>query len=291
MKSIFTILFLILSLEGFSCDGCNVSTGIVNNDPVNYVSVKYRGSFFEGEEIPFFRHSGHGGDFYEGYFNIDILGKYFFYKNLYAQGVMSYQMVNLQGESLNEKVNGIADPIVMLGYQDVEVFENWQLNYNVFAGADLGIGKYDLNPGIEYSSGSKSYDALVGFELMGRFDKLGIATRGNLKHNFENPDEYQFGQVINSAATFIYYHEKENLMYIPYAGVSYEWNKQDKNESLYLINSSSEILFFDLGINFLFKERLLIGGKYQYGVYQEAPGWKDLQTSGFECELSYIFGT
>jgi hypothetical protein len=73
--------------------------------------------------------------------------------------------------------------------------------------------------------------------------------------------------------------------------VSYEWNKQDKNESLYLINSSSEILFLDLGINFLFKERLLIGGKYQYGVYQEAPGWKDLQTSGFECELSYIFGT
>lgn len=282
---------MLSAIELFACDGCNLSTGIVNTDPVNYVSAKYRGSIFEGEEIPFFRHSGHGGDFYEAYFNIDFQAKYFFYNNFYAQGIFSYQMVDLQGETLKDKINGIVDPILLLGYQDVHIFENWQLNYNAFGGADFGIGKYDLNPDIEYSAGSKSYDAILGAELTARFERFGVSTRNNIKHNFENSDNYQFGQVINSGLSLIYYHEKENLMYIPFTGVSYEWNKQDKKESYYLINSSSEVLFLDLGLNLLFKEKLLIGGKYQFGLYQDSPGWKDLVTSGFECEIAYIFGT
>jgi hypothetical protein len=58
-----------------------------------------------------------------------------------------------------------------------------------------------------------------------------------------------------------------------------------------VFNTSSEVLLFDIGINFLFKERLLFGGKYQIGFYKDIPGWESVSVSGFEIELSYIFGS
>ena len=65
-------------------------------------------------------------------------------------------------------------------------------------------------------------------------------------------------------------------MYIPFIGSTYEWNLQDKLVDDLILNTSSEVLFFDIGINFLFKERLLIGGKYQIGFYDNVPGWESI---------------
>jgi len=291
MRLIITTVLVALKIKLLACSGCNVSTGLVNNDPVNYLSLKYRNTVFDGVESSFFRHTGHGGALSESYSNYDFSAKYFFYKNWYAQGIFSYQQVKLQSDSSTNFVNGLTDPYLFLGYNDYETFQNWQLNYNIFGGLDFGIGSYNTGYGHEYSAGSKSYDGLVGFELLAKFKKVGFSLKNNIKFNANNKENYLFGNGVNGSFLFLYYLEKENLMYIPFIGSTYEWNLQDKLVDDLILNTSSEVLFFDIGINFLFKERLLIGGKYQIGFYDNVPGWESINISGFEIELSYILGS
>ena len=289
MKLVLSIFLILINLKLFSCNGCNVSTGLVNSDPVNYFSIKLRNLKCDGVESSFLRHTGHGGAFKESYFNYDFGFKYFIYKKIYAQSLLSYQQIRLNTDSSSNLVNGITDPLILIGYNDYELFKNWQLNYNFFGGIDLGIGDYKTDFGEEYSPGSKSYDGLVGFELLAKVKKVGFSLKGNIKLNFENELKYSFGNGANSSILFLYYHEKENLTYIPFIGSTYLLNEQDYLSKDLVYNTSSEVLLFDIGINFLFKERLLFGGKYQIGVFNDIPGWERVSVSGFEIELSYIF--
>jgi hypothetical protein len=289
MRLLLIIVLVALNIKLLACSGCNVSTGLVNSDPVNYLSLKYRNTLFNGIESSFFRHTGHGGVFSESYFNYDFSAKYFFYKKWYAQGMFSYQQVKLVSDSSTNYVNGVTDPFLFLGYNDFEIFKNWQLNYNVFGGLDFGIGSYKVAQGSEYSAGSKSYDRLLGFELLAKLKKVGFSSKGNIKFNSKNKENYLFGNVVNNSFVFLYYVEKENLMCIPFLGVTHEWNLKDKLDDDLMLNTSSEVLFIDLGINFLFKNKFLIGGKYKLGFYDDIPGWESVNVSGFEIELSYIF--
>lgn len=291
MKVLFAFLLLFINLSSFACSGCNVSTGLVNNDPVDYFSFKYRNTVFDGVESSFFRHSGHGGSFAEKYANYDFGVKYFFYKNWYAQSVFSYQNLKLESDSSNNSVSGLVDPYLFIGYNNYSLFENWQLNYNIFGGLDFGIGKYDRSFGEEYSAGSKSYDGIVGVELLAKLKRVGFSVKSNLKMNLENSEDYHFGNGFNTSFLFLYYLEKENLTYIPYLGSTYELNLEDKLDKDLVLNTSSEVLFFDIGINFLIKEKVLFGGKYQIGFLDNIPGWESVSVSGFEIELSYIFGS
>ena len=290
MRLALSIFLIFININLFACGGCNISTGIVNNDPVNYFSLKLRNTKYDGVESLFFRHTGHGGAFKESYFNYDLGVKYFFYKNFYAQGIFSYQQTILATDSVSNLINGITDPLLLVGYNNYRLFEKWQFNYNFYGGLDFGIGDYKTILGEEYSPGSKSYDGLAGFELLGKSKKIGFYLKGNIKLNFENDLNYSFGNGINSSLLFMYYHEKKNLTYIPFIGVTYELNEQDYLNKDLVYNTSSEVLFFDMGINFLFKEKLLLGGKYKLGFYRNIPGWENVIVSGFEIELSYIFG-
>jgi|TARA_B100000795_G_C22788512_1_gene435788 hypothetical protein len=289
MRLLLIIVLVALNVKLLACSGCNVSTGLVNSDPVNYLSLKYRNTIFNGVESSFFRHTGHGGVFSESYFNYDFSAKYFFYKKWYAQGMFSYQQVKLVSDSSTNFVNGVTDPFLFLGYNDFEIFKNWQLNYNVFGGLDFGIGSYKVAQGSEYSAGSKSYDRLLGVELLAKLKKVGFSLKGNIKFNSKNKENYLFGNVVNNSFVFLYYVEKENLMCIPFLGVTHEWNLKDKLDDDLILNTSSEVLFIDLGINFLFKNKFLIGGKYKLGFYNDVPGWESVNVSGFEIELAYIF--
>ena len=117
------------------------------------------------------------------------------------------------------------------------------------------------------------------------------ASQLNDNIDVQNDLNYNFGNGINSTFLFLYYHEKENLTYIPFLGTTYELNEQDFLNNDLVYNTSSEVLFFDMGINFLFKEKILVGGKYQLGIYDNIPGWESVSVSGFELEFSYIFGS
>lgn len=290
MKRILFVILIGLSSSSWACDGCNISTGLVNSDPFNYVSFKLKSVTYDGIEIPFFRHSGHGGSFTENYLNYDLIAKYFLTDNFYTQTLISFQQTGLQSATESSSFEGLIDPMLIVGYQNTEIFESWMLSYNVFGGLDFGVGKYVGGMNTEYSPGSKSYDGIIGTEFLGRFNKVGVLAKGNYKLNTNNPDDYRFGSVINSGLSLIYYHEKERMMYVPYIGITYEWDMKDESKSSDVINSSSEVLFLDAGVNFLFNNKLLLGGKYQYGVMKNVPGWESLDVSGFEIEVSYIFG-
>lgn len=295
MKFLITIFLFIISLQSFACDGCNISTGLVNSDPVDYLSIKHRNIYYSGEQIPFYRHTGEGGALAETYRSYDLIGKYFFHRNFYLQGLLSISDINIESHELDTNISGLSDPILLLGYQNIAVFEKWQLTYNFFGGLDFGIGEYDVSmPNdfdfIEFSPGSKSSDALIGVEFMAKFKKVGFLTKSNLKVGFLNNDKYRFGQVINSSLATAYYHEREKLMYVPYIGITYENDLVDQSKNNQVLNSSSELLFGDLGVNLFFNKKILLGGKYQFRIYKDVPGWKSLDVSGFEMELTYVFG-
>ena len=57
-----------------------------------------------------------------------------------------------------------------------------------------------------------------------------------------------------------------------------------------VLNSSSELLYGALGVNLFFNKKILLGGKYQFRIYKDVPGWKSLDVSGFEMEFTYVFG-
>lgn len=283
------LLFLLVG-EVVACDGCTMSTGIINNDPVNYISLKYKHANVSGIETSFFRHSGAGGALSEVYSDIDLDLKYFVYKSFYMQALVNYQNINISRETENEVVQGFSDPIALIGYQDIAQLGNWQFNYNVFGGADIMIGKYSTISDVEYSPGSRSSDAIVGFDFSFRSNAIGFLFKNNWKYNFNNSRNYQFGQVINNGFAVTYSFENINNTIVPYIGVDYENEASDVHKSNSVNNSESKVLFATAGLNFLFKEKLLVGGKYQLGIYKDVPGWDSIDISGFQIELTYIFG-
>ena len=290
MRIIFSITILFLSFKVHACDGCNISTGFINVDPVNYISFRHRNNSFKGEEVPFFRHTGDGGELLECFLNYEIVTKYFAGEHLFLQSFISAKQTIMSSKDIDENRIGLSDPIVLIGYQNFEVFKKWQFNYNLFGGFDIGLGEYNSSLHQEYSPGSKTSDVMVGSELMARFVNWGMVAKLNYKKGFENKYGYQFGQVINTSIHSGYYHERGNLMYIPLVGLSFESNFIDYNNDKSVRYSSSNVLFADLGMNIMFSKKLILGGKYQITVFKDVPGWSKLKLDAFELEISYILG-
>lgn len=290
MRSLLLIIFLSLSAKSFACDGCNVATGIINSDPVNYISFKYRNLYLSGIEQPFFRHTGEGGALAETYISYEFIYKQFFYKKWYAQGIFSGSETKVLSTEIDRTIVGFEDPVILFGYQDFNIYKAWQFNYNFFGGFDLGVGKYDTSISPEYSPGSKSSDLILGTELMGRFMKWGIINRTNIKKSFVNGADYRFGNVLNSALVFAFYYQKEKLLYVPNCGISYEYDGVDFESKKASSYTNGNILFADFGLNFLFNEKLLIGGKYQLPLIKDIDGWEKVSFDSFEVDIAYIFG-
>lgn len=290
MRYCFVILSLFICRFSFACDGCNVATGIINSDPVNYASFKYRNLYLSGVETPFFRHTGDGGALAETYISYELIVKHFIYKKLYLQGFLSGSETKVLSAEIDQNIIGFEDPILLMGYQSFNTYKAWQFNYNFFGGFDFGIGAYRSSISPEYSPGSKSSDFILGTELTARFLKWGIINRSNIKKSFENNENYRFGNVYNSGLVFAFYHEKEKLLYVPNAGVSYEFDGIDFNNGRKAIYTNGNVVFMDLGLNLLFNEKLLIGGKYQFPLLKDIDGWESLKFDSFEVDIAYIFG-
>lgn len=289
MKQLLIGVLIFLASKVSACDGCTMSTGIINNDPVNYLSFKYKNTNVSGVESSFFRHSGAGGFLDEVYTDFDFAFKYFVYKSFYTQAIFKYQTVNIRREDEKESVQGFSDPIWLVGYQAVKNIKKWQFNYNVYAGFDIMIGKYSTISDVEYSPGSRSSDAIVGFDFSFKRNALGLLFKNNWKYNFNNSRNYQFGQVINNGFAATYTFEKENYSLIPYAGVDFELDASDRDKIGVVNSSRSSVLFAIAGMNFLFSEKVLIGGKYQLALFKDVSGWESIDISGFQIELTYIF--
>lgn len=290
MKFFLAFLLLFLSGEGFACDGCNISTGLVNADPVNYVSFKYRNAFYKGIETPFQRHTKEGGALSETYLSYELTAKYFAYNQFYLQTIISSKETDILSDDRNQTVGGIADPVLLIGYQDFEVFKSLQLNYNFFAGADFGIGAYNTSINQEYSPGSKSSDLLIGTEITARFSNWGLFGSYNHKIGFKNEEGYQFGQLINSGLIGAYYYKINNFLLMPFVSFNGEFNTEDLNRGKRVIYSSSNVIYGSIGLNILIKENIFFGGRYQIPILKETPGWETLSIKAFQLELSYIFG-
>jgi hypothetical protein len=262
----------------------------VNADPVNYVSVKYRNAIYQGVETPFQRHTKDGGALTETYLSYELTAKYFVYNQFYLQTIFSSKETVVLSDDRNQTIKGIADPILLLGYQDFEVFKSLQVNYNFFAGADLGIGEYNTSLNQEYSPSSKSSDLLIGTEITARFLNWGLFGSYNHKVGFKNEEGYRFGQLINSGLIGAYYYKLNNFLLMPYVSFNGEFDTQDFNNGKLVIHSSSNVFYGSIGANILVKEKIFFGGRYQLPILKDTPGWETLNIKAFQIELSYIFG-
>jgi len=288
------ILYLFIVIISFSrleaCDGCNISTGYINVDPVNYVSLRHRNVYYKGEEISFFRHTGHGGQLSENYLSHEFLAKYFAFNKFYLKTLISFKESVVFSQDIDQKISGFSDPIFLVGYQNLAIFKKWQFNYNIFGGFDIGIGEYNNDLHEEYSAGNKASDFLLGSEFLVRFDRFGMLSKVNYKVGFKNKFGYQFGQIINSNVYAAYFHERGNLMTIPLVGLSFESDFIDFKNNRSVRFSSSNILFADFGLNIMFSERFILGSKYKIPVFKNVPGWAELSIDAFEFELSFVLG-
>ena len=114
---IILIIILVFSWPKLkACDGCNISTGFINVDPVNYLSLRHRNVYYKGEEIPFFRHTGHGGQLSENYLSHEFIAKYFIHNRVYIQTLISIKESIILSKDIDEKLTGFADPIFLIGF-------------------------------------------------------------------------------------------------------------------------------------------------------------------------------
>lgn len=290
VKILLSILLVFSSLISFACDGCNVVTGLVSADPVSFVSFQHRNAYFYGEEIPFFRHTGEGGELAETHLGYELMAKYFIKPKIHLTGVISTKEIKVEGADINRKISGFQDPYLTIGYQDFKVFETWQLNYNLFGGFDFGFGEYNTSVNYEYSPGSKSYDPLLGAEFNAKFKKFGIFNQNSFKIGLQNTDGYTFGNVFNSNLAVAYFHVRGNLTYVPFLGFYTQIDMNDTFKGAEVIYSSSEAFYINVGANIMFSSRLVLGGKYYSPLYKNFEGWKELRHDAYELSISYIFG-
>jgi hypothetical protein len=291
MKRLFTLFFLWTSIS-FACDVCNLTTGLLTTDPVNWAAFEQRQVFGSGDFNNDLKHrGGDEGSSSEIFNNSDVTVRYFFKKQFFFRSTLgwNYNFVNINGNKT--WVSGLADPQVLLGYQYIYMGEKgFIMSLEPMFGANLPIGAFKDYPEAEYSPGSRAWGIVSGLQSIFKKGSFGGVFNVSYAYNRPNPWGYWYGDVMNiEGGLLLNLVERDNFILATILGLRYEKDYSDGEDGIYVFNSKSDYFSWQPQLVVNWKSGLQIQTGYQGQLLAEFPGWDNPKVNGWSLSVMYSF--
>lgn len=284
--------FILISTSIFACDVCNLSTGLLTTDPVNWVSFEQRQVIGSGDFSNVLKHTGlEGGSSTEFFNSSDITLRYFVYKNWYLRSTFGWGYNFVKTDVSEDWVSGLADPQVLLGYQYLYIGEkDFVLSSELMTGFGLPLGAYKDGVSAEYSPGSRAWSFLIGAQNIMKKGSFGFVLNASYLHNRPNPWGYWYGDALNmDAGILLDLVEREDFEVSLILGAHWEKDFADGKEGIYLFNSYSEYVGWQPQLVFNYKQKLQVQANYSGQLFADFPGWENTSIQGWSLSAMYSF--
>ncbi|MEO9531350.1 MAG: hypothetical protein ABJG68_11485 [Crocinitomicaceae bacterium] len=297
MKTCILLSLILISFQSFACDNCNVYMGLSPNDDKNMAGVYYRSRLMMGA-YNFYglqtmqKHAAHGNDpaFWGNqvseYFNtIELRGEFLIKKRWRTTVIVPY-VINTQtlDETRRYLIQGMADPIVLQGYQLLNPYklctkDDVVQRLEIGGGLKVPVGAINkevngLYPNLDLQPGSGSLDGLIYAKYIFKYKGFGVAANTNFKFNGKNKDPYRYGNTFNSTINFFYQTKIKETTFMPMIGVNLERAAFDESTEVHY-DTGGSAYFAQLGLK-VFLKNFVIFGEFQKAISNQMNGYSQL---------------
>ncbi len=230
MKYLIGLLLCMLSYQNIqACDACGCASagsmlGLVPNYMGHFVS-------FRGRYASFSANDGSGSnEIYQAVLQIGYRPS--FAPRWSVLGILPYQQMTHDSYGEINSRMGWGDASAILSYRLLERSDtlrsvvNQQLQVGI--GMKMPTGAYEaqtdqsLTPG-NFQLGTGSWDTWFQLRYQLQVRALTVLAEANYRYNFENADDYRFGDQLSLTTSVAYNYATPRINFVPYGGLSYEY--------------------------------------------------------------------
>ncbi|GAB4135972.1 MAG: hypothetical protein Fur0041_10370 [Bacteroidia bacterium] len=232
------VIVLLFSFDTKACDICGTFMGITPYDNQSNIMLLHRYRLFsqlDGINNPVFPsgayrlpgnysplHSAHEtpeyvkGDF-ESFKTYEVRMKYFIHQRVELTGILPVVMNKYRTGGITEKVNGISDPVLMVGYHVIRRVEDVKFMQRLIIGIGIKFRAGNdavMNDGSERHTlfmqpGTGTNDVMGYFQYLAGYKKCGLSFTLTGKQNGTNAygEQIAFSSTVSSG---LFYRIKKN---------------------------------------------------------------------------------
>ncbi|MEL7531177.1 MAG: transporter [Bacteroidota bacterium] len=230
MKYLIGVLLCMLSYQNIqACDACGCASagsmlGLVPNYMGHFVSLRGRYASFAAND-------GSGSnEIYQGVLQLGYRPR--FAPRWSVLGILPYQQMTHTDYGESSSRMGLGDASAILSYRLLERSDTLKSVVNqqlqVGMGLKMPTGDYEtqsdqaLTPG-NFQLGTGSWDTWLQLRYQLQVRALTVLAEANYRYNFENTDDYRFGDQLSLTASVAYNYATPRINFVPYGGLSYEY--------------------------------------------------------------------
>lgn len=170
---------------------------------------------------------------------------------------------------------GLGDASAMLAYTAAfkkASLKNFQQSLILRAGLKLPTGYYNIDNSSNSNFGTKSFDFLFNLQYVYQKNMQGLNLSFNGRINTKNKFEYKYGSRLDASAFYFVQRNKNTLAYMPFFGVSGEYNFKDHSNGFVREFSGGSAIYGITGFLLNFNTKFSLYSKIELPIIQNFTG-------------------
>lgn len=302
MKKYFFIFYLCIQVNSvWACDACGASIspgyqGILPQFSRHFVGVRYQFRYFSSRGLA----DPNGAITNHEYFHSwNIYARLSPHKRVqvFINAPVNYYLQHDKGKGVVRDLAGPGDIWTYCQYQLIRTPDSSKALSRHLLMAGVGIklptGRYNLYDTLgifdrNMQLGTGSWEALMGMNYTGRWNKWGLNIESNAKISTLNPDKYLYGHQVNLSTKGFYWGKVKNTSYLLSAGIQYDFRSRDHYLQQYLPTTGGHQLNLNASAD-VYVKKWVIGFDLRVSVFSKMGGGLIQPGLQLSTQILYMF--
>lgn len=187
---------------------------------------------------------------------------------------------------------GLGDVSFMLAYTQnfkKSTLKDTQQSLILRAGLKLPTGYYEIDNKANSNFGTKSFDFLINAQYLYQKNGQGLNLSLNGRINTKNKYNYLYGNRIDASAFYFVQRNKNTLAYMPFFGISGEYNFKDKSNGFVRDFSGGGAIYGITGFLLNFNNKFSLYSKLDLPLVQNFKGINGVVYNTVKAQIQGAF--